>query len=295
MKPLHTLLILLVVAVWGFNFVFVKIGLSELPPMLLCSTRFILVSLPAIFFFRRPKVPLQWVLLYTFVMFICQFTLMFTGIKVGVTAGLGSLLLQTQVFFSLFFARILLKEEINRWQVFGALLSFSGIVYVGINIGANATFFGFLLVVASAVAWGLGSVIVKKMGKVQSGSLLVWASFLAWPPLIALSLLFEGGGQTLMNVHQISSLTWIAIVFIALGSTAFGFGVWNHFVQVYPLATIAPFTLLVPIFGMIGSMLFLGEALEPWKVLSGLLVVSGLILNLVGTRLNAQARLLKKD
>ncbi|MBX7067409.1 MAG: EamA family transporter [Parachlamydiales bacterium] len=284
MKPLHFLLVLLVVAVWGFNFVFVKVGLDALPPMLLCAARFIPVSLPAIFFFKRPGVPFRWVILYTLIMFIFQFTLMFTGMKAGVTAGLGSLLLQIQVFFSLFFAKVLLKEAINRWQVFGALVSFSGIFLVGWKIDAGATFFGFLLVIASAMAWGLGSVIVKKMGKVQSSSLLVWSSFLAWPPLLLFSLLFENSSTTVLHAHELSATAYGAILFIALGSTAFGFGVWNHLVQIYPLATVAPFTLLVPVFGILGSVIFLGENLESWKILAGILVVSGLCLNLAGAR-----------
>ena len=286
MRPLHIFLVLLVVAVWGFNFVFVKIGLSEVPPLLLCASRFIPVSLPAIFFFKRPQIPFRWVILYTLVMFIFQFTLMFIGMKAGVSAGLGSLLLQIQVFFSLFFAKVLLKERIHRWQVFGALISFSGIVLVGWKIETGATFLGFILVLASAMVWGLGSVIVKKMGKVRSSSLLVWGSFLAWPPLVLLSLLFEDSGQILSNAHHLSSASLAAILFIALGSTAFGFGIWNHFIQVYPLATIAPFTLLVPIFGMLGSTIFLKETLESWKILSGVLVVSGLTLNLASTRIH---------
>lgn len=295
MRPFHFFLLLFVVAVWGANFVFVKVGLAELPPMLLCAARFIPVSIPAIFFFKRPEVPFGWVILYTLVMFIFQFTLMFTGMKAGVSAGLGSLLLQIQVFFSLFFAKALLKEAINRWQVFGAVVSFSGIFLVGWKIEAGASFLGFLCVLASAMAWGLGSVIVKKMGKVQSSSLLVWSSFLAWPPLLLFSLFIEGSSEIVVNPHQLSSGSYAAILFIAIGSTAFGFGIWNHLVQVYPLGTVAPFTLLVPVFGMLGSMFFLGESLEPWKIISAGLVVSGLCLNLTGTKQKELAHTRKKS
>lgn len=284
MKPFHFFLVILVVAVWGFNFVFVKIGLDHVPPMLLCAARFIPVSIPAILFFKRPCVPFKWIILYTLIMFVFQFTLMFTGMKAGISAGLGSLLLQIQVFFSLLFAKVLLKEKINRWQVFGALVSFSGIFVVGWKIEAGATFLGFIFVLASAMAWGLGSVIVKKMGKVQSSSLLVWSSFLAWPPLLLFSLFFEGSSQTVMHPHELSAVAYGAILFIAFGSTAFGFGTWNHLVQIYPLATVAPFTLLVPVFGMLSSMAILGETLELWKIISAILVVSGLCLNLAGTR-----------
>lgn len=285
MKPFHVLLLLFVVAIWGLNFVFVKIGLQEIPPMLLCFVRFFLVSIPAVFFFKRPSVPFKWVVLYGFVMFVLQFALMFSGMNAGISAGLGSLLLQTQVFFSILFASIILKEKLNRWQLFGALLSFSGIAIVGLNLGAGATLPGLILVIAAAATWGIGSVIVKKMGRTQSGSLLVWGGFIAWPPLLLLSLLFENSHPILLNFHHLSPAAYVAVLFITICSTFFGFGVWNWLMQVYPLATVAPFTLLVPIFGMLSSMIFLDEPIESWKILAGVLVIGGLCLNLLGSRL----------
>lgn len=290
MKPLHVFLLLLLVAVWGVNFVFVKIGLQELPPMLLCSARFFLMSFPGIFFFKRPAVPFKWVILYAFVMFILQFALIFSGMKAGISAGLASILLQIQAFFSLLFAALLLKETLSPWQILGALVSFSGIAIAGWYLEADATLLGFLLILAAAIAWGLGSVIVKKMGKTQSGSLLTWASVIAWPPLLLLSLFIENSQPVLLNLHLLSPLSYAAILFIAFGSTAFGFGVWNWLLQVYPLSTMAPFTLLIPIFGMLSSAIFLGEELESWKILSGSLVIGGLSLNLVGARLIAKNR-----
>jgi O-acetylserine/cysteine efflux transporter len=284
MKPLHIFLLILVGAVWGFNFVFVKTGLQEIPPLLFCFLRFFLLSIPAVFFFKRPTVPFKWVVIYSLVMFVLQFALMFLGMHSGISAGLGSLLLQTQVFFSLFFAFVILKEKIHRWQLFGGLLSFAGIGFVGLNLGGGATLLGLFLVLSAAATWGLGSVMVKKMGKTQSGSLLAWGGLIAWPPLLILSLFFEESYPVLLNMHHLSMASYVAILFLTIGSTIFGFGIWNWLVQIYPLATIAPFTLLVPVFGIFSSVLFLGEALEPWKVVSGLLVISGLCFNILGSR-----------
>ncbi len=288
MKPFHILLLVLVVAVWGLNFVFVKTGLQEIPPMLFCFFRFFLLSIPAVFFFKRPAVPFKWVAIYGLVMFVLQFALMFMGMQAGVSAGLGSLLLQTQVFFSILFASIVLKERINRWQVFGAVLSFSGIAFVGLHLGSSATLTGLLLVIAAAATWGLGSVIVKKMGRTQSGSLLSWGGLVAWPPLLVLSLIFEESRPMLLDLHNLSAASYTAIFFVTVCSTVFGFGIWNWLVQIYPLATVAPFTLLVPVFGMLSSALILEEALEPWKIVAGLLVISGLCFNILGARLVAR-------
>ncbi len=291
MKPLHVFILLLVVAVWGLNFVFVKIGLEEIPPMLLCCSRFVIVSLPAVFFFKRPAVPFRWVAIYSLTMFVLQFALMFSGMWAGVSAGLASLMLQTQVFFSIFFASLILKEKINRWQIFGALISFVGIGVVGVHLGASATLPGLFLVLAAAATWGLGSVIVKRMGKTQSGSLLVWGSLVAWPPLLLLSLAFENSLPVITHVHDLSSGSYMAIFFIAFGATVFGFGMWNWLLQIYPVSLVSPFTLLVPLFGMLSSLILLDEALEWWKILAASLVICGLCINVFGARLLAKRAL----
>lgn len=288
MNPLHILLLLCVVAIWGINFVFIKIGLMELPPMLLCCSRFFLVSIPAIFFFKFPSAPKRLVITYSLVMFVLQFTLMFSGLYMGVSAGLASILLQMQAFFSIAFAALILKEKLNRWHILGALLSFSGIALVALNLGTSATLPGLLFVVAAAATWGMGCIIVKKMGKTNTAALLVWGSFIAWPPLLLLSLLFEQSHPILLNFHLLSPQTYAAMLFIALCATVFSFGIWNWFLQIYPLSTIAPFTLLVPIFGMLSSILLLGESLESWKILAALLVIGGLCLNLLGPKLFAR-------
>lgn len=285
MKSIHLFLVVLVVAVWGVNFVFVKIGLNEIPPMLLCFFRFFLVSIPFVFFIKRPSVPFKWVALYGLVMFFFQFALMFSGIQAGVSPGLSSLLLQTQVFFSLPFSALFLKETIRRWQIIGAVLSFSGICIVGYNLGSGASLTGLILVLFSAATWGLGSVIVKKMGKTNSGSLLVWGGIVAWPPLLLLSLVFENSLPVLLHLHELSWSSYGAILYITFGSTVFGFGIWNWLLQMYPISTIAPFTLLVPIFGMLSSLVFLNEPLQFWKIGAAILVISGLCLNLIGPRL----------
>ncbi|MBU6383769.1 MAG: EamA family transporter [Verrucomicrobia bacterium] len=290
MKLSHIFLIFFVVAVWGINFVFIAIGLTELPPILLCAARFFVVSIPAVFFFKFPQVPFRWVILYSLVMFVLQFALMFTGMHVGMPAGLSSILLQVQAFFSLFFAKAILKETIERKQMLGACVSFAGIFLIGWNLKMGASMLGFMLVLAAALTWGLGSITVKKMGKVQSGSLLVWSSLIAWPVLLGLSLCVENSFPLVCNLHTLAPATYGAILFIALGSTAFAFGTWNHLLQIYPLATVAPFTLLVPIFGMLSSMLVLGEALEPWKIIACLLVISGLCINLVSAKQKAAAK-----
>ncbi len=284
MKPLHALLLLFVVAVWGINFVFIKMGLDELPPLFLCFIRFFFLSVPAVLFFKKPPA-FKMVVLYALVMFVLQFALMFSGMALGISAGLASILLQTQVFFSIFLAALLLKEKLNRWQVLGALISFSGICLIALKLGDEVVLPGFLAILAAAATWGSGSVIVKKMGKVSPASLITWSSTIAWPPLLCLSLVFEKSHSILLDFHHLAPQSYGALAFIILASTVFAFGVWNWLLQSYPVVTIAPFTLLVPIFGLLASSIFLNEPLESWKLLAACLVLSGLCLNWLGPRL----------
>ncbi len=284
MKLSHLGLILLLVLVWGFNFVVIKLGLDGMPPLFLAFARFFLTSIPAIFFFERPKVPFRRVVIYGLVLFAFQFALFFIGMSLGVPPGLASILMQVHGFFSLLLGILIFHEKIKLWQIIGAIISFTGITYAGFNIEGPTSLLGFFLIIAAAAAWGIGSAISKTLGKVNMVSLVVWGSMVAWPPLLLLSLLTEGPLQIL---HSLENLTWISIssvIYLAYLSTLFGYGLWSWLIHHQPLSTVAPFTLLVPVIAMLSSALVLGEALQPWKIGASLLVIGGLCINFLGSR-----------
>ncbi|HEY2811082.1 MAG TPA: EamA family transporter [Rhabdochlamydiaceae bacterium] len=285
MQTFHIICALLVVVIWGFNFVVIKIGLDEISPLLLGFARFFLTSITAIFFVKRPKAPFKMVIWYGLVMFALQFALLFMGMYAGVTPGLASLLLQLQMFFTVLLALLFFKEKLRLWQIIGALVSFAGIAIVAMHLSGNVTLLGFLLVIGSAASWGAGNVISKKIGKVNMVSLVIWGSLIAWPPLLAISLIVEGGDKI---VHTFQHLTWLsggAVLYITYLSTLLGFGIWSWLLHRYPLGTIAPFTLLVPVFGILSSALVLNEPLEIWKLGAAALVIIGLCINLVGPKM----------
>jgi O-acetylserine/cysteine efflux transporter len=277
----HILLAILVAAVWGCNFIFVKLGVHEVPPLFLCSVRFFLASIPAIFFIRRPAVPFKMVILYGLVMFALQFSLIFTGIAVGMTAGMASLISQIQIFFSVFFAAVFIREFPTIWQILGALLSFSGIGLAAMHLDSNMTLAGLLLVIAASATWGVGNLITKKLSHVNMVSLVVWGSFVSFPPLLALSLLVEGQERIVYTLHHFSWVAVISLIYIVYMSTWVGYGVWNWLLSRYPVTNVVPFTLLVPIFAMLGSTLFMGETFESWKMAVSALVIAGLCVNLI--------------
>lgn len=289
----HLLIALSVVLIWGLNFIFVKLALGEISPLLLCAIRFLLASVPAIFFLERPKVSFKLVILYGLLTFGLQFGLLFLGMRAGMTTGLTSVLMQVQVFFSIFFAVIFLNEVPNFWQLLGAVISFTGIALVGEHFDKDSvTLLGFILIIMASASWGLGNLVTKKLSHVNILALIAWSSFIAFPPLLILSLIFEGGPQNIVSTYH--HLTWTgagSVLYIVYASTWIGYGAWNWLVHRYPIAMVAPFTLLVPVFAMVFSMLILGEALLPWKLTVACLVMGGLAINLLGARLSQRLKL----
>jgi O-acetylserine/cysteine efflux transporter len=286
----HVALAVLVTAIWGFNFVVIEVGLKELPPILLCALRFFLAAFPAIFFIKRPAAPWHMVVGFGLVMFALQFSLLFSGMYAGATAGLASLLLQVQVFFTISLAVVLLAEKPSIWQIVGALVSFSGIGLVAANLGGDISSYGLVLILAAAASWGLGNLISKKLGRVDMLALVVWGSLVAWPPVLVLSFILEQNSWSIEGISNISTLTIGAIGYIVYLATLFGFATWSWLLSHYPAAAVAPFTLLVPVFGFTASTLALGEPLFSWKISAATLVLVGLCINHFGPRIAVRAR-----
>jgi O-acetylserine/cysteine efflux transporter len=188
----HVLLAVLVAIIWGINFIFIKLSLDEFSPLLLCTLRFLLASVPAIFFIKPPAVPFRIVILYGVVMFALQFAFLFMGMHLGMTPGMASLIVQTQVFFSMFFAAIILGERPRIGQVLGALVAFVGIGLVALHLDQDISILGFLCILAAAAIWGIGNLITKKISQVNMISLVIWGCFVASIPMILLTLIFEG-------------------------------------------------------------------------------------------------------
>jgi O-acetylserine/cysteine efflux transporter len=284
----HLLLILTVVIIWGVNFVAIKIALSAIPPILLCFARF-LFCLPALFLVKRPPMPFIQIATYGLVMFVLQFCLLFVGMRSGITPGLASVLLQLQSFFAIAFAILFMKEKYHPRQGVGALVAFLGILLIAAHIGGDVKLSGVILVLSAATLWATGSVLAKRM-KGSGLSLVAWGSLFACLFLLPLSFLIDGQ-EAIFEACQ--NLSWIhvgAVSYIAILSTLFGFGTWNWLLQRYPLSKVAPFTLLVPMVGILSSALFLGEELQWWKIVSALLIIGGVGVNVLAAPASAPAQ-----
>lgn len=281
MKPLHILLLVLVAALWGVNFVVIRLGLDNFPPLLFSALRFLFASVPLVFFIRRPNVPWRLIIGIGLVLGVVKFSLLFIGMDVGVPPGMASLILQSQAFFTVILAMVVFSERPRALQLAGMGLAFAGIALIASTVGGSFNVTGLLLAIAAAVAWACSNMLMKKAGRVQMLNLMVWVSLVPPIPLLIISLLFEGWDRDVAALQHITLAGAGAVLFVAYVATVFGFGVWGAMISRYGVATVAPFSLLVPVFGMSSASLLLGEAFGPLRIVAAVLIIAGLILNVV--------------
>ena len=286
----HLLLILAVVAVWGTNFVIIKFALAHLPPLLLAALRFALAAFPLVLLVRRPAASWGNLALYGLAIGVGQFALLFYAMQRDITPGLASLVVQAQVFFTVALAVMIDKERLRPYQWVAALIALTGIVIIASHTDGHTTLAGLLLTLGAAFFWALGNVASRAAGPVDVLAYVAWSSLFAVPPLLLLSLWLEGWPRIAAGLAQADAATWAAVVWQSLGNTIFGYGVWAWLLARYPAATVAPFSILVPVFGIGASALLMGESLPPWKLLATGLVMAGLALNLLWPRLAAARR-----
>lgn len=285
MSPRDLLLAVLVIVVWGLNFVVIKVGLHGMPPMLLGALRFLLAAFPAILFVRRPQVPLRWMLAYGLTISLGQFAFLFYAMHVGMPAGLASLVLQSQAFFTLFFAALFLGERLRGSNLFGLLVAAAGLALIGLQGDQMMTLAGFALTIAAASMWALGNVVTRKLGKVNLVGLVVWGSLVPPLPFLGLSLWLDGPQVIADSLRHFSLDSALVLAYLAFGATILGYGLWSRLLSRYPASQVAPFSLLVPVVGISSSALLLGERLGSLQMLGAALVMGGLLINVWGGRL----------
>jgi O-acetylserine/cysteine efflux transporter len=281
------LLALAVMAVWGTNFVVIRLGLDHLPPLLFASLRFTLALLPAVFFLPRPQVPSRKLAAYGLLIGAGQFGLMFIAMSRYITPGLASLVIQLQAFFTIGLAAYLTGERVQRFQVVALMLAAAGIGVILVHTDASTTALGLTLVVLAALCWAGGNVVVRSTPGVNMLAYVVWASLFSAPPLYALSFAFEGWPAIRDGIVNADLATWATVLYQTAANTLFGYAAWGWLLSRYPAATIAPMSLLVPVFGMGASALWLREPLQGWKLAAATLVMTGLCLNVLWPRFAA--------
>jgi O-acetylserine/cysteine efflux transporter len=280
MTARHTALAVLIAAVWGVNFVVIHAGLQHFPPLLFSALRFTFVGLPAVFLVGRPRVRWYWVVAVGGSLGVLSFGLLFVGIDQGMPAGLSSLVLQTQVIFTVAFAALALGERPRRTQLVGGAIALGGLAVIAADRASSAPVLPFVLVVGAAAAWGVANVCTRVAQPPDGLALMVWASLVAPLPLLALSLAFDGPHAVGAALRGIDLGGIAALAYIVGPSTLFGFATWTGLLRRYPTATVAPFTLLVPVFGIAAAALLLGERPSAAELIGAVVVIAGLLYGL---------------
>ncbi|EBG0199387.1 O-acetylserine/cysteine exporter [Salmonella enterica subsp. enterica serovar Enteritidis] len=289
-------LALLVVVVWGLNFVVIKVGLHHMPPLLLAGLRFLLVAFPAIFFVARPKVPLTLLLGYGLTISFGQFAFLFCAIKFGMPAGLASLVLQAQAFFTMALGAFVFSERLQRKQLAGIALAIIGVLVLieaSLN-GQHIAMSGFMLTLAAAFSWACGNIFNKKIMQHSPRpavmSLVVWSALIPILPFLQSSLLLEGADHITQSLITIDMTTILSLLYLAFVATILGYGIWGALLGRYETWRVAPLSLLVPVVGLASAAVLLGETLTGMQLAGAVLIMAGLYINVFGFRVRRTAR-----
>jgi O-acetylserine/cysteine efflux transporter len=288
MPPIDVAQALAIVVAWGVNFVVIKWGVAGVPPLLLGALRFALVALPAVFIVKRPPLPWRYLALYGLTVGVGQFGCLFSAIKLGMPAGLASVVLQSQAFFTLLLARFFLNERWQRSQLAGLALALGGLALIGSGKGGNMTALGFGLTIAAATSWAASNVVVRAIGrdgyKVAPLGLVIWSSLIPPIPFLLLSWWLEGGERILPALRDFNLQSLFAVAYLAVVASMFGYGLWSRLLTRHAAAKVAPFSLLVPVVGLLASHLLLGESLTPAQLAGSGLLLAGLAVSVFGGR-----------
>ncbi|MBI1197498.1 MAG: EamA family transporter [Phenylobacterium sp.] len=284
----HLILAIAAVAVWGTNFVVIKWGLADFPPLTFAALRFTFAVLPAIFFLKRPAVPWWNLAAYGVLIGVGQFGMLYIAMTQWISPGLASLVIQVQAFFTIGLAMLLAGERLRTFQLMALALAAAGLGWLMAHTGAEVTPLGLGLVLVAALAWSGGNTAARMAQPESMLAYVVWASVFSAPPLFALALIAEGWPAMSHAVVNAGPGAWAAVLWQSVGNTIFGYTAWGWLLARHPTATVAPLALLVPVFGMGASAVLLGEPLTAWKLTAAGLVLGGLALNTLWPRIAAR-------
>lgn len=293
-----SVLALCVVIVWGVNFVVIDIGLQHMPPFMLAGLRFLLVALPAVFFVKPPKIPLYWLIAYAMTMSFGQFAFLFLAIKWGMPAGLASLVIQSQAFFTLLLGALLLAEKLKWYHIIGIIIATAGIFLLlptgTPSSGGEVSVTTLLLTLTAALSWGLGNIsnkiIMRHYPQLSVMSLVIWSALIPIMPFFLCAWLFYGSASIISQLVHIHLSTILSLLYLAFIASIFGYSVWGLLLSRYETWRVAPLTLLVPVVAIVSAILFLHERFNKQQMAGVVIVVIGLLFNMFGSQLQQRLR-----
>jgi O-acetylserine/cysteine efflux transporter len=283
----HSMLAVLVMLVWGANFVVIDEGLADVPPLLFLAMRFTFVALPLVFFVPLPKASWRSVVAVGSFMSLGQFSLLYIALNLGMPTGLASLVLQAQVIFTIVIAAIVIKEPPTGRQVVGATLGTAGLAIVVIAHGVSAPVVPVLVMLGAATSWAIGNVIARRAGVASGFSLVVWSALVVPLPALGLSLLVDGSDEVGHALTHLSVMAIASTAYTAIGASLLGYGIWNSLLARYPASAVVPFVLLVPIVGIAAAWIVQDEVPSVLELIGGAVMLVGVAAATVSRRREA--------
>lgn len=281
-----------VVVIWGLNFVVMKLALRDFGPMLLGALRFAAASLPFLLWLPRPRLPWRFLAAYGLAQGLGQFGFLFLGLKLGMPAGMASVVMQTQAFFTLLLAAPLLGERATRWQWLGLAVALAGLLVIGSAHGngpGDMRVAGFVLTLAAAFMWASSNLVARRAAarnRYDALPFIAWSSLFPIVPFLLLAMLLEGGPRAIgAQLLHAGWTAWAAVAYLALLATLLAYTLWTRLLQRHEAARVTPFSLLVPVVGLLAAGWALHETPTPLQWLGTAGVLAGLVVNQFGARL----------
>ncbi len=276
MSPRHTLLALLVVVIWGANFVVIDAGLEGVPPLVFLALRFVAVAIPAVFFIKPPSIGWRSVLLIGTFLSLGQFVLMYTALALGMPPGLASLLLQVQVIFTLAISAVFLREHPTRRQLIGVSIGMFGLAIVVVGHSAVAPWLPLVITIGAALSWAIGNVLARRAKATSGLSLVVWSGLVVPIPSLALAMVVDSPAVVWESLTHLPVVAILSTLYTAVAASLIGYGIWNTLLAKYPTSAVVPFTLLVPVVGILVAWAVQGELPTSTELIGGAIMLAGL-------------------
>jgi O-acetylserine/cysteine efflux transporter len=277
----HRLLALLVAVCWGLNFPATALALDQFPPLFMVALRFAIIAIPTLVFIPRPKVPFRWLLGVGLGIGTMQFAFLYLGMEAGMPAGLASIVLQASAPFTVIIAGIWLRERITGRQAAGIAIAVLGLAAIAVHRSQVAALLPVVLTLCGALGWAIGNVSTRKAQAPNALHLTLWMSVIPPLPMLAVSLVVEGPqriGESLATAFTVEALpSVLGLLYVVVIATLVGYGIWNGLLKRYPSSTVAPFSMLVPVVGVLASWIAFGEVIDPVELVAGGAVIVGVL------------------
>jgi O-acetylserine/cysteine efflux transporter len=271
-EPKDVAAFLLVTIIWGFNFAVVKTGLLTFPPIFMTALRFSLVAILLVPFVKMPRGHFGGIMLVAGTLGFLHFALMFTGLS-GIDAATAAIAIQLQVPFAALLAAIVFKDKLGWRRALGMAIAFCGVAVIAGEPRMAGNYLSLAFVVTAAMIFAFSNVIVKKLDMLDAWTIAGWMSLFAVPQLLVASFVLEEGH--LEALRTADWLAWGCVLYNAVVVMIIGYGLWYRLLRRYEMNTAMPFTLLVPLFGVLTGVLVLGESLTLGLVIGGALTIVG--------------------